>query len=361
MEQVRPFPWSSLPRARRVDARLLAAARGALRPPTVVSACLDALGSLMSCPIEAVVVSLGSDEGTLVVGNSLAIELQIQSGPVPWSLILDVEASLVVAIAARVARRPPPKVVMGGAISPALAGTFAAIVAAAVRRAAGPVLVIDARRATPLVLSEGQSAVNLAVRVDTESSHIRAVFPTSVVSRFADSFSPAQASHLGDLPLDIPIVACRTVASAAEAASVAVGDVWMLESAWHDASQRRAAWLCPANTEVGFRASLEPDGRLVLGHGFEELHWSPMNDPNESPTLVEAIGEVPVVVRVEVGVARMKAREWATLGPGDVIGLGSKIGSKVTLRVSGGAVAEGELVDINGELGVRIRRRLGEK
>ena len=49
------------------------------------------------------------------------------------------------------------------------------------------------------------------------------------------------------------------------------------------------------------------------------------------------------------------------IAPGDVIGMGSKVGAKVTLRVSGMAVAEGELVDVEGELGVRIRRRLGDK
>ena len=84
-----------------------------------------------------------------------------------------------------------------------------------------------------------------------------------------------------------------------------------------------------------------------------------MSDQAKSGALVEAVGEVPVVVRVEIGVAEMRAREWAALGRGDVIALGRKIGEPVTLRVGGVAVAKGELVEIEGEVGVRILGRAG--
>ncbi len=81
-----------------------------------------------------------------------------------------------------------------------------------------------------------------------------------------------------------------------------------------------------------------------------------MND--EKPdALTEAIGEVPIVVRVEIGTAEMRAREWAALGTGDVIALGRRIGDRAVLRVGGVEVARGELVDIDGEIGVRILER----
>ena len=77
--------------------------------------------------------------------------------------------------------------------------------------------------------------------------------------------------------------------------------------------------------------------------------------------LVDAVGEVPVVVRVEIGTAEMRAREWAALGAGDVVALGRKIGDGVTLRVGGVTVARGELVDLDGEVGVRILGRTEER
>ena len=94
----------------------------------------------------------------------------------------------------------------------------------------------------------------------------------------------------------------------------------------------------------GLLMNLEADSRVVLRDGIEELGWSPMEQETaEGAAVAEAVGDVPVVVRVEVGSVRMKAKEWSALAAGDVVGLGAKVGSSVVLRVSGMAVAEGEL------------------
>jgi flagellar motor switch/type III secretory pathway protein FliN len=71
----------------------------------------------------------------------------------------------------------------------------------------------------------------------------------------------------------------------------------------------------------------------------------------------EALGDAPVVVRVEVGTAQMLAREWAELCPGDVVTLGRKLGEPVILRAGGVEIARGELVQVDGEVGVRILER----
>jgi flagellar motor switch/type III secretory pathway protein FliN len=67
--------------------------------------------------------------------------------------------------------------------------------------------------------------------------------------------------------------------------------------------------------------------------------------------------DAPLVVRVEVGAVTLTASEWAALGPGDVVALGRRVHEPIVLRVAGAEVARGELVDIEGELGVRIRER----
>jgi flagellar motor switch/type III secretory pathway protein FliN len=83
-----------------------------------------------------------------------------------------------------------------------------------------------------------------------------------------------------------------------------------------------------------------------------------MVESDDRGELLNAIGEIPVVVRVEIGEARMAARDWAALGRGDVIALGRRVGENVVLRAGGVPVARGELVDIDGEVGVRIVERL---
>lgn len=80
---------------------------------------------------------------------------------------------------------------------------------------------------------------------------------------------------------------------------------------------------------------------------------------NDTSTM-EVLDDVPVVVRVELGSVELTARKWAELAPGDVVSLGRKVGAPAILRVGGVEIAQGELVQVDGEYGVRILKRLGE-
>lgn len=80
----------------------------------------------------------------------------------------------------------------------------------------------------------------------------------------------------------------------------------------------------------------------------------------DAPTLTEVVLDAAVVVRVEVAEVSLTAREWARLSPGDVLETGVRIAEPVALRVNGRVVARGELVDVEGEVGVRIRELVRE-
>lgn len=80
----------------------------------------------------------------------------------------------------------------------------------------------------------------------------------------------------------------------------------------------------------------------------------------DAPTLTEVVLDAAVVVRVELGEVGLTAREWARLAPGDVLETGLRVAEPVALRVAGRVVARGELVDVEGELGVRIRELVPE-
>jgi flagellar motor switch protein FliN/FliY len=82
-----------------------------------------------------------------------------------------------------------------------------------------------------------------------------------------------------------------------------------------------------------------------------------MSADASSNTTAEVLEDAPVVVRVELGAVEMKAKEWATLAPGDVVALGRKVGDPAILRIGGVEVARGELVQVDGEYGVRILGR----
>src|SRR5205085_7866999 len=111
--------------------------------------------------------------------------------------------------------------------------------------------------------------------------------------------------------------------------------------------------------EQGIRARIAESGEFVVvgvdaaAHDVEAGAMSPNQD---DPTATsEVVLDAPLVVRVELGAVTMSAREWAALRAGDVIGLGRRVSGPVVLRIAGTVVARGELVDIEGELGVRIR------
>jgi flagellar motor switch/type III secretory pathway protein FliN len=72
--------------------------------------------------------------------------------------------------------------------------------------------------------------------------------------------------------------------------------------------------------------------------------------------VADAVLEAPIVVRIEIGTVTLSAREWAGIRPGDVISAGQRIAEPAILRVGGREVARGELVNVDGELGVRIQR-----
>jgi flagellar motor switch protein FliM len=97
-------------------------------------------------------------------------------------------------------------------------------------------------------------------------------------------------------------------------------------------------------------------GVETLQHDAEAISMGANQD--DRPATPEAILEAPVVVRVELGSVTMTAREWSLLGTGDVIAVGRRVSEPVILRIAGMEVARGELVDIEGELGVRIREQV---
>jgi flagellar motor switch/type III secretory pathway protein FliN len=290
-------------------------------------------------------------------------------------VVVEAEVALVAAVVARVTRRKAPAVLEPGtAASAGAAGALGAVVLAALRRAhtgvamrvvaAGPAAALEADVARA---GGGElRTVSLTVLVGDEAFEARVALPRSAALAAPSLSWDARAlTAMGPAPLAIPLVAHAVSSSAAELATLALGDALVLP-AWPMTRGGAAGWTGPVvlagpSSSSGPVAQLGDDGRLVLRGDvvpLVEAAEAAMSDRAEKAALVEAIGEVPVVVRVEIGEATMAARDWATLGRGDVVALGRRVGEPVVLRVGGVAVARGDLVEIDGEVGVRIVERL---
>jgi type III secretion system YscQ/HrcQ family protein len=205
-------------------------------------------------------------------------------------------------------------------------------------------------------------AIAFSVRVDGEAFAARVLLASGADD--ASPWSAVELAGLGATPLGVPVVASSCRATVAEVASLERGDVF-LPGGWRLGRAKDGTWsgralLAPPSASAGVTAEVSGHGSLVLIGDLEPIDpvEAQMEGGGEKDALVATMGEVPVLVRVEVGEATLPAREWAALGRGDVIALGRRIGEKVVLRVGGVAVARGELVEVDGEIGVRIAERV---
>jgi len=94
----------------------------------------------------------------------------------------------------------------------------------------------------------------------------------------------------------------------------------------------------------------QPSGRPAGGdHRVEE---EILMEP--TPEAVRALASAPVEVVAEIGRVALRGDEVVGLAPGAVITLSGVRGAVVSLRIGGQIWAEGELVNVDGELGVRV-------
>jgi type III secretion protein Q len=70
------------------------------------------------------------------------------------------------------------------------------------------------------------------------------------------------------------------------------------------------------------------------------------------------LAAAPIEVTAELGRLVLRGDEVLALGPGSVLTLGRQRRADVLLRVGDEVWAEGELVDVEGTLGVRVTRTL---
>ncbi|MDH5670814.1 MAG: FliM/FliN family flagellar motor switch protein [Myxococcales bacterium] len=74
---------------------------------------------------------------------------------------------------------------------------------------------------------------------------------------------------------------------------------------------------------------------------------------------VQLAGDAPVELCIELSRFTLRLEELASIEAGEVLSSGRPIGERVTLRAGDQPLAHGELVDVDGEIGMRITEVLG--
>lgn len=367
-----PFPFAGLPAISRDELRAAARLRAAAARYVRAEAVAAALGELTG---EAVSVHVRRTRtlGTAAPSDGVAVAFApAEDGSLARAAVVDVEHTLAALLVARALRQRTPRVIdTSKPASPALAGAVAALLHAALRRAhaGAPLRVVAAGPAAMLArdfaaLHGATVTAWLTVVVAGDAFDARVSLPDAMLGDPAPlELGHAALAALGEMPIALPVVVATCLADRTTLAALRPGDAFVIPGCALAVSGVQLSGqvaLVPSTAERGLAAHLGDDGRLVLGSAPLESHpWDrPLGEAmtGENPTL-QVVEEAPVVVRVELGAVEMSARAWASLAPGDVVTLGRKLGDPAILRVAGVEVARGELVQVDGEYGVRILGR----
>ncbi|MDX2053531.1 MAG: FliM/FliN family flagellar motor switch protein [Polyangiaceae bacterium] len=374
---ISPFPWHSLAGVTRASAQANTELGHWFRAAVGSRALAEALGKILAGRVDVRSEPL-NESASRILKQSFCSPLRFETLDEHWRFELCLEPALVQLAITRVFGRPSTAVALSAPLDPSLQGALGAIAVEAFRRAGSHAQLFfrplpngqsadadtraQGRAITPLHLQHLVTA-----QVDDRAYHLtlQATPNTDRPSKVARR-DQTLLSNLGELTLEIPLVVAQSQVSRAELAHLMVGDAWMPGSGWlFDPRLGGRGWLAAGRSERGLAIRVEPSGRVTIEPHAGVLPWEVAMNEIESRNPAEAVSdqeglatstalEAPVVVRVELGSVALTAREWAALGPGDVLHVGQRILAPAVLRVAGQPVATGELVNVEGELGVRI-------
>jgi flagellar motor switch/type III secretory pathway protein FliN len=358
------FPWGNLERVPRVAARNWGRLQRSLSASSasLVTPLARALGHWLQEPVRFEWNSLHVAPDELPAATA-CLRLRVDPGPIALTLHLD--SRLVTRLVAFALKhegtlydpRQPP--------NDALLGAVAAIIVKLIEDAQLGLAVefIDA----PLQIPDAARAqIEARVHIDATAYRLGIGVAMSPLLCNSTSRRAVDCAELGQLPLGLPLVVGTSLVTREVLAELAPGKAFLSGSGlWVDGAGAGRGVLTAPLGEHGIAVDLEPQGRIVLRDANVTLDHdksaSAEATPPEAASIGQALCDAPVVLRIELGAVSLPARQWAELRVGDIIETGKPLGTEVTLRVAGQALAQGELLNIDGELGVRITKLLSEE
>jgi type III secretion system YscQ/HrcQ family protein len=378
----RPYPYDRWPRMSRRD---VACVRGALSAMPDAAACAAAaaeatslLGTRWAVRGSGVEVWPAAKARAELAAPLCALWLERAEGPHTLPVVCELPIELAATLVDRVlggdgaAAQPigaAPDDVSAGVLAYLGARLCAALDAGVRVRAA----LADAQRAHALLEDENVLVCALEVECDGVA---RGRVRLWTAQRAAERLTPRRARTAAHVPAawrDLSLTLCAHAGAATLAArewsALGAGDVVIPDrcSLARDANGGFAGAIALHAMGAhagGRRWRGRAEGRAVRVESLEPLHLSqedtPMTDPKriETQALRNDVtpfgGDVPIEVCLEIARFTLPLDALSALCEGDVLDTGSAIGSRVSLSAGGRAIARGELVDVEGAVGVRI-------
>lgn len=151
----------------------------------------------------------------------------------------------------------------------------------------------------------------------------------------------------GRLPVPVRFCAGWTVMPLASLRELKRRDVVLLDESWIGSELDR---IVVTMGRLGAAASIS--GQLVTileepGEIMEELDEQGVDEGT-------GFGDLPVRLHFDLGERQMTLSELMAVGPGHVFDLGRELRRAVIIRANGKVIGEGELVDVDGQIGVAV-------
>ncbi|HET8538422.1 MAG TPA: type III secretion system cytoplasmic ring protein SctQ [Anaeromyxobacter sp.] len=316
-----------LPAVSRGFAELTAGARAAGRDAAAAAA--RGLGTLLGREVMVTGAALAGVPPPRIPTARLGLEL----AALPAAAVLEVEPALVVRLVDVLAGGPGAPV-GATALTPVEAAALELFALAALDGAAS-VAAIEATLAPRLARAAsdvaGALAIELTVVAGDVAGRARLLVPPAAVRAVRGPGSADGAAAALRIPLSLRR---GTVALAAEELELlSPGDVVVVDA--DPLADGAATLVLPGGAAI--RGRREADSFQV-----------------EEAAMTERTAQLPVTLEVELARIEIPLGELARLEPGTVLPLPVDRRGLVTLRAGGRAVARGELVDVDGAVGVRV-------
>lgn len=167
--------------------------------------------------------------------------------------------------------------------------------------------------------------------------------------------------RVGGLQTCLHVMLGRVELSADQWREVHLEDVVLLDEIWTSLSTEGelegTVRLRLPNGRPRWAATMTVGGALSIDGLVEPAFGVTMDqEQDQSPTNPEALlAEIPAEMTVELGRIALTARDALSLRPGQTLRLARRPGDPVELRIGPTRVARGELVVVEGEIGVLLR------
>jgi len=326
---IRPFLWGLLPRRSRSEAEL---ARRAAAIVPAAAAGLIALADRLGAEIRPTAVVERAASPPQRPGTTVTLLDERGLRAHVW-----IDGALAGAVAARLLGAAPPDEIEAPRPASAVErGLLAYAVAFALEVIGAPLLVEEVTDGSP-ALAGTVVAVDLAVHIAPARGFVRIYAPPALLATPVRPWAELVTARLPTLPVTVRALAGRARVNVTDRAKMRPRSVVRLD--------RAPGGLYIAAGSGGFLARRVPGGAL-LTHPFAK--GNPMAERDELAR------DLPVELSCEIARLVLPAHEVLGLGPGAILPLGKRPGDPVELLAAGRLIARGELVDVDGEVGVRV-------